>query len=290
MKETGPLSFAAYKAGMVSVSYSDMKKGSPTQNMEIVTAATVLATPPLQVMGIILYKTTATGIRKWTEFWTEKSEKDLSRKLSVPKNVKKVAVDKEIDKLAAVRLLVHTKPRTAVGKKTPEIFEVPLGGNPKEQWAFAKEKLGKEITAADVFKEGELVDVAAVSTGKGFQGPVKRFGIVIRSRKNKGKRRHVGSIGPVTPGKVLPGKIPYAGQHGFQTRTEQNKKILKIASGKIAPTGGFLRFGEVNGPYLLVAGSVPGPKKRLIMLQKGVRSKTKPEPIELKSVLLQSQQ
>lgn len=221
--------------------------------------------------------------------------KDLRRKTNLPKNLKSdfSKIEKELDRLADIRLLVHTKPReSGFGKKKPEMFEVGIGGRDmKAKLEFAKQKLGQEIKVSEIFKPGEMVDVKAVSKGKGYQGPVKRFGVKIRTRKATFKRRHIGVMAPRGIARVLPGSIAAAGQMGFQTRTEYNKRILKIGSGPDAnPKGGFLRYGLVKGDYVLISGSVPGAKKRLVMLRKALRNKSQPLPFEIKLVSTESQQ
>lgn len=77
-----------------------------------------------------------------------------------------------------------------------------------------------------------------------------------------------------------------AGQMGFQTRTELNKRILKFGNGnEINPKGGFIRYGIIKSYYLLIEGSVPGSKKRLVMIRKAIRSKLPPiMPYEIKSI------
>ncbi len=286
------LGFGAYKAGMAQVSLRDLKKGSVTEGEEITRPITVIDCPPLSVCGVKLYKSTAYGMKSAAVVWAEKVEKDLKRKTFVPKQPNKnmEGVEKAIESFSEIRLLVHPKPReSGVGKKRPELLEIPVGGGVKEGWAYAKEKLGKEIKITDVFAEGEYVDMSAVSKGKGYQGPVKRFGIKIRARKHEKKRRHVGTLGPVTPARVLPGKIAMPGQLGFQTRTEFNKKILRLGTGGIEPKGGFLNYGKVPGDFMLVEGSVPGPKKRFILIRPGLRAPQK-ESVEVVDVFLHSQQ
>jgi len=60
---------------------------------------------------------------------------------------------------------------------------------------------------------------------------------------------------------------------GFQTRTEVNKRILKIGEdGKeITPKSGFINYGLIKGDYVLIEGSLPGSKKRLIRLRSAIR-------------------
>jgi large subunit ribosomal protein L3 len=295
MKESKPIAFAAYKAGMTHVMFTDTRKGSVTEGHEISRPVTVLDCPPLVVFGIKLYKKELGRYKDIGTLLADSLKKELSRKLLIFDRKKKhdaVAFEKLVDGAVNVRLVVHTQPKeSGLGKKKPEVFELDIGGaTPRQKWEYAKHKLGKEIDIAEVFAGGEYVDVSAVDIGKGYQGPVKRFGIVIRSRKNKGKRRHVGTMGPVTPARVLPGRIPLAGQMGFQTRTEYNKRIIKVGSGGISPDGGFINYGVVPKAYIMLEGSVPGPKKRLIMFRKSFRKTTVREPVEISHVSVRTQQ
>ncbi|MFH1978489.1 MAG: 50S ribosomal protein L3 [Candidatus Aenigmatarchaeota archaeon] len=293
--EVTPLFFAGYKAGMTQVSYTDNKKDSITHGQDIVEPVTIIDCPSIVVCGIKTYKRSSGCSRNVATIFSEKLAKDLGRKTFLPKKKdnKKALEDaeKDIDNLHDVRLLVHTKPKeSGIGKKKPELFELHLSGEVKQKLAYAKEKLGSELKASDVFKGGDWIDVRAITKGKGYQGPVKRFGIKVRSRKNQGKRRHVGTMGAVTPSRVLPGKIAQAGQLGFQARTEYNKRVLQIGT-KIEPKGGWVNYGKITGDYIIISGSVPGPKKRLIMIRKGIRVKVhRTETVELKNVFLHSQQ
>ena len=129
-------------------------------------------------------------------------------------------------------------------EKIEEILECGVGGkNPEEQLNFAIEMLGKEVSAKEIMDDGEYVDSIAVTKGKGFQGPVKRWGIRIQYGKaaRSSKARHVGSIGPWTPSRTM-WTVAQAGQMGYHKRTEYNKKILKIAEASEAdavnPAGG----------------------------------------------------
>ncbi len=295
LKEEGtkPLEFGGYKAGMTQVVFVDNRKGSVTQGQEIAKAVSVIECPPLFVFGVKFYKEGENGLETLGMVWTKDLKKDLVRKLDVPKEPKSDFSEFEgrLNEIADIRLLVHTQPReTGLGKKKPEVFEIDLSGTKEEKLKYAKEKLGKEIDISEVFSEGEYVDVKAVTKGKGYQGVVKRFGVKIRTRKDKEKRRHIGTLGPVTPGRVLPGKIAMAGQLGFHTRTEYNKRIVKIGNDGLEVKGGFVNYGVVRKNYVLIEGSVPGPKKRLILFRKSFRKTGVKEPIEIKSISLESQQ
>ena len=119
----------------------------------------------------------------------------------------------------------------------------------------------------DVFKENTFADVVAVTKGKGFQGIVKRFGVRRQPRKSTQKRRHMGTGGPTTPSRKM-WFWPTPGQHGYHTRTEYNKAVLKVGTdgSDVTPKGGFLQYGPVKGEYILLKGSIPGPAKRIIRL------------------------
>jgi len=67
--------------------------------------------------------------------------------------------------------------------------------------------------------------------------------------------------------------VAHAGQTGFHQRIDYNHQILKIDSEPVNPKGGFIGYGVTKNPCLLIKGSVPGPKKRLIMLTASIRQK-----------------
>jgi large subunit ribosomal protein L3 len=292
------LGFAGYKAGMAHAIIVDNRKYSPTKGEEISVPVTILDCPPLKVIGIRVYEETPEGLKALDEVWYEKvkEDKDLKRKV-IPGNYRQEekikSIEKKLDKIKSVRLIVQTQPReSGIRKKKPEIFEIEVGGNDtQEKWKYSKDMLGKLIKASDVFREGEYVDVIAVTKGKGTAGPVKRFGVKIQPRKAAKKRRHVGTLGSETPRRVL-WTVPMAGQLGFQTRTEYNKRILKIGEdGKeITPKSGFINYGMIRGDYVVIEGSVPGPKKRLVRLRAAIRPpKTPFLPTEIKYISTQAE-
>ena len=88
--------------------------------------------------------------------------------------------------------------------------------------------------------------------------------------------------------------IPRAGQTGYHQRIEFNKRILKIGKdGKeVTVKGGYVRYGEVNGPYMLISGSIPGTEKRQIHLRVPARPPTEtPEaPPQVTYISLESPQ
>ncbi len=273
--------FAGYKVGMTHIMMVDFRKKSETAGQEIAVPVTVVEVPPLKVMGVRFYRNTTYGLKVEKEIWTNNLDKELSRKISLPK--KNIEVD-SIDKSAVdeVRLIVYTNPKLVSGvpKKKPEIMEIRVGGGTiEERIKYALDKLGKELNFTDFTKPGKLVDVVAVTKGKGFQGHIKRFGVKLLPRKNRKHRRMIGTLGPWHPNWVM-FTVPMAGQLGFQQRTEYNKRILKYVDVKnedITPDGGFLHYGKLRNPYVLVHGSIPGPTKRIIRFRDPVRPYDKEE-------------
>jgi len=66
---------------------------------------------------------------------------------------------------------------------------------------------------------------------------------------------------------------------GYHRRTEYNKLIIKIGE-PLNVEGGWVRYGQVIGPTILLKGSVPGPRKRLIILREAIRPPRKQEKVE----------
>ena len=297
-KDAVALGFVVYKAGMTHVIAKDLYKNSLSHNMDIHVPVTVLDCPPMTVFGIRAYTNGYNGVEVYTDVLAEKLDKDLARAMSVPKEVKNAEdikkVDDNIAQISEFFLLVHTQPRkSGMRKKKPEITEIAIGGDVKAQWAYAKGVMGKELNVTDIFKEWELIDAIAVTKGKGFQGPVKRWGIKIQNRKHKrgGHTRHVGAMG--TRGRHnLSYLVPMAGRMGYANRVDVNKLIIKISEKgeEINPKGGFVNYGLVKGTYVLVKGSVPGPRKRAIAIRKAIRPQKKSHTYAVEKVSTVSQQ
>ena len=271
------LGFAGYKVGMSHIMAVDYRKKSTTAGQEIRMPVTIVEIPPMKVIGARGYIQDTYGLRTLTEAWEKKIDKDLERTLPIPKGHNAKAAWKKMSDsdLEEVRLLVHTQPRmvTGIPKKRPEIMEMAVGGGSVDaQIEFAKEMMGKEFTMSDFTQDGEMLDAFAVTTGYGFQGHVKRWGVKLLTHKNSKHRRMIGNLGPFSPGYVV-STVPQAGQTGYHQRTEYNKRLLKIGDNpdEINPKGGFLNYGLIRGNYALLHGSLPGPSKRLIRFRKAVR-------------------
>ena len=84
-----------------------------------------------------------------------------------------------------------------------------------------------------------------------------------------------------------------SGQMGYHTRTHYNKQLIKISDSKnedVTPNGGILKYGKLKNKYMLVRGSVAGPKKRMIIFTHAIRKHLAEEAPTILSVSRRSQQ
>ncbi len=155
-----------------------------------------------------------------------------------------------------------TKPRLGQFKKagvTPfryvQEFKVPSPAKPSAE-GDGEWKVGQQLTV-EMFQQYELVDVAGISVGKGFQGGMKRWHWH-GGPKTHGSTSHrrVGSIGSTTtPGRVWKGHhLP--GHMGSDRVTVQNVRIARL---------------DVANNLLLLEGSVPGPEQALVWVTKSMK-------------------
>jgi large subunit ribosomal protein L3 len=275
------------------------RKRSPNFGKEVIRPVTVLETPPLLICAIKAYTKTPYGFQTLAEAWMADPPDELERVFTLPEkfnteeNLKKI--EEKLDKVSKIRVIAITQPKqTSVPKKKPDVAEIEIGGGIiQQQFEYAKSLLGKTISPNEVFKEGQHVDVIGVTTGKGFQGPVKRWGVAVLQHKGRKTKRGVATLGPWNPHHVMY-TVPRAGQMGFHQRTEYNKRILKIGKdGKeVTPKGGFIRYGIIRGPYLLIEGTIPGPEKRPIKLRYPARppKQISEEPPQITYLSLESPQ
>ena len=279
------MAFVGYKVGMAHATVVDDRKTSPFAGKEVVKAVTFIETPPLYILGLRAYSYDPfkAALISIDEAWInppDEVKKFLERRVkTIPdkfdteshlNNIKSM-----LSRIDQIRVIAMTQPyKAGIGKKTPEILEIPVGGVPSidEIFQYASSILGKEVRPQEVFKPGQLVDVIGVTKGKGTQGVVKRFGVKILPRWHKHRKgsRRTGTIGP-KPAVMF--TQPRQGQMGFQRRTEYNKRILKIGDNgqEVTPKGGFTHYGIIRSGYIIVEGSVPGIVKRLIALRYPVR-------------------
>ena len=115
-----------------------------------------------------------------------------------------------------------------------------------------------DVVKADVFKEGDKVDITGISKGHGYQGAIKRFGAQRTPTSHGGGpvHRHAGSMGSTTdPSRIFKGHIG-AGHMGCDQTTVQNLDIVKVDT-------------ELN--MIVVRGAVPGPKGGIVYLKDTVK-------------------
>ncbi len=258
---------------------------SPFKGQEVVWPITVLEVPPVFVYAITLWEKTPYGLKTISQIDSKTHPKQLSRVYTPTKKEKNASeeIKKFEGRVSQARLLCCSQPWKINLKKNPDVFEIALGGNANEQITKALEFLGKEISAKDVFSDGEVVDAIAVTKGKGWAGVVKRYGVSLNIRKASKSRRHGGSIGPERQAKVMY-TIPRAGQMGFQKRTERGKRIVKI-SDDFKNIRSFDNYGPVHGSFIALKGSVPGPQKRFVLLRKQIFPKQIAKAVEVKQLI-----
>lgn len=264
VKGEGILGFVAYKAGMATAIVRDKTDKSMTANKKIALPVTVLEVPKFRIYSVRFY---AQGkVMKEVVVSTDASLKGVVR---MPKTAAGADALDKITGWNEIRAIIYPVMKDMF-KKTPDVAEVTIGG--KGALELAKSLVGKDISLKDVLKEG-LVDVRGLTTGKGLVGPVKRFGISLKSHKSEKGVRRPGSLGPWHPARVT-FRAPMAGQLGVFNRVHYNLKVLtqnNAAQIGITPKSGFPHYGTVRGDYVLVQGSVQGPPKRQILITPAMR-------------------
>ncbi|WP_435154987.1 50S ribosomal protein L3 [Haladaptatus sp. DFWS20] len=281
--------FAGYKAGMTHVVMVNDEANSPREGMEETVPVTIVETPPMRAVAVRAYEDTPYGKKPLTEVWGSEFHEELDRTLNVPENHDADAAEDELrtaieaGDVADLRVITHTVPSELqnVPKKRPDVMETRVGGGSLTERAdFALDVLedGGEHDMTDVFRAGEYLDIGGVTKGKGTQGPVKRWGVQKRKGKHarQGWRRRIGNLGPWNPSRVR-STVPQLGQMGYHQRTELNKRLISLGDDDEASVdGGFVNYGEVDGQYALIKGSVPGPNKRLVRFRPAIRPTDQP--------------
>lgn len=127
----------------------------------------------------------------------------------------------------------------------------------------AKFEVGQQISAADLFAEGQFVDVSGTSKGRGFTGVMRRHNFKGAGTDTHGTheyRRHGGSIGQnMQPGRTFAG-MGMPGQHGNEKVTVLNLRVAKVLEDGI----------------VLIEGAVPGPRSGIVTVRGAVK-KTRAE-------------
>ena len=123
---------------------------------------------------------------------------------------------------------------------------------------ITKFALGQEIKA-DMFAEGDVVDVTGTSKGHGFTGVIKRWN-QRRLKMTHGVgpvHREVGSMGAnSTPSRVFKGK-KMPGHYGHETVTVQNLKVVRV---------------DADRNLILVKGAIPGPKQAIVTIKSAAKA------------------
>jgi large subunit ribosomal protein L3 len=256
------LGFIGYKVGMSSAFIKDMTPHSLTKDKKMVIPVSIIELPPMRIFSVRFYK----NGKVIKEIVAENLDKELKRILKLPK-AKHESIDSVTD-YDDIRLIVYSRAKETGIKKTPDIIELGLSGSKEEKFAFAKEKINKDIFASEVLKDVKLFDVRGLTKGKGLVGPVKRFGIKLRQHKSEKGVRRPGSLGPWHPAHVI-FRVPMQGQLGLFSRIQYNSKVLtlnKITEKNINPKEGFKHYGNIQNEYLILDGSVQGSQKRQLLL------------------------
>lgn len=120
---------------------------------------------------------------------------------------------------------------------------------------FADKKLGDLITA-EIFEEGEWVDVTGTTKGKGFQGVVRRHGfsgVGMQTHGQHNRLRAPGSLGAGSdPSRVFKG-VRMAGRMGGKRATVLNSQVIKVLKDK---------------NILVLRGAIPGAKGSYVVVHK----------------------
>ena len=263
------LGFPGYKAGTMHVITVDDRAKTPNFGKPLFNLSSVLSMPDAEITGLRLYK----------------HENGQDQAIADVKAAGQTPVDKlPLERTRRVAALVSSVPRdVGLTQKKPVVLEVGVsGGDLKAQAEFVLGLIGKKVKFTEVFKPGMYVDVLGITKGKGFEGPITRFGVKRKQHKSRKSVRAVAVIGPWHPAAVTY-TVARAGQMGFHQRTETGKRILLVGNASanpITPAGGFEHFGNVAGDYAVVGGSVPGPASRFVMVRLRVRgvSRTQAPP------------
>ncbi|CAR26700.1 hypothetical protein ZYGR_0H05230 [Zygosaccharomyces rouxii] len=314
-KPVGLTSFLGYKAGMSTIVRDLDRPGSKFHKREVVEAVSVVDTPPLVVVGVVGYVETPRGLRSLTTVWAEhlsdeikrrfyrnwyKSKKKAFTKYSAKYAQDAAQIERELARInkyaTVVRVLAHTQIRkTPLSQKKAHLAEIQInGGTTADKVAWAKEHFEKTVSVDSVFEQNEMIDVAAVTKGHGYEGVTHRWGTTRLPRKTHRGLRKVACIGAWHPNHVM-WSVARAGQNGFHHRTSINHKIYRVGKGDdeanaatefdrtkktINPMGGFPHYGEVKNDFVVIKGAIPGTKKRVVTLRKSLYTDTSRRALE----------
>jgi large subunit ribosomal protein L3 len=283
LEKSSLLGFAGYKVTNLNVLSVDDREKTPNFGKNIMNSSTLIATPPLKIIGVRGYTETTYGRNAVFDAFAKDSDKFLSKKAPFKfKEGKLEEINSHVDKIKHVVAVVSSYPNSAsLSQKKPFVWEIPIGGkDTKSKIDYVVNNFGKQVNIKDVFEAGQFIDISAITRGKGVEGPITRFGVKRKQHKSRKSVRALGTLGPISPA-VVTYTVPRQGQRGFHQRTEYNKRILIISNSdkdgdfKINPKGGFEHYGLVKNDYIIVKGSVAGVPKRLIKMRFPIRAISK---------------
>ena len=283
LEKSSLLGFAGYKVTNLNVLSVDDREKTPNFGKNIMNSSTLIATPPLKIIGVRGYTETTYGKNAVFDAFAKESDKLLSKKAPFKfKEGKLEEINSHVDKIKHVVAVVSSYPSSAsLSQKKPFVWEIPIGGkDTKSKIDYVVNNFGKQVNIKDVFEAGQFIDISAITRGKGVEGPITRFGVKRKQHKSRKSVRALGTLGPISPA-VVTYTVPRQGQRGFHQRTEYNKRILIISNSdkdsdfKINPKGGFEHYGLVKNDYIIVKGSVAGVPKRLIKMRFPSRASSK---------------
>jgi large subunit ribosomal protein L3e len=191
-----------------------------------------------------------------------------------------------------IRALCHTQmSKVKLGQKKAHLKEIQInGGSVADKVDFVVKMFEQPLPVSTVFNDNEMVDIVGSTKGHGFNGVITRWGCTRLPRKTHRGLRKVACVGTWHPTRVQ-FQVPRAGQRGYHHRTEINKKIYKVGKSvrddphnaqgdndltekAITPMGGFPHYGEINEDFLIMKGSLSGPKTRVVTLRKSLLAQT----------------
>lgn len=256
------LGFLGYKVGMKSAFVKDLTPGSLSKDKRIIVPVTILECPPMRILSARFYKKNILSASVLNQ-----ADKELKRVIRLPKKIS--SFDKiKIEDYDDIRAVAYSLAKLTSIKKTPDIVEIAIAGDIKKKFDFIKDNWNKDIHINDVLKPGILIDVRGLTTGRGLSGPVKRYGIGLKTHKTEKGVRRPGSLGPWHPARVT-FRTSQAGQLGMFSRIIYNQKILavgRVGEKDINPNEGFPHYGKIKTDYILIRGCVQGPDKRQAFL------------------------
>jgi large subunit ribosomal protein L3e len=226
------------------------------------------------------HKSKKKAFTKYQKRWTDATKEGAAPMASEIERAKKYC--------QVIRALCHTQiGKVKIGQKKAHIKEIQInGGSVEDKVNHVMGLFEQEVKIADVFTQDEMCDIIGSTRGHGYNGVITRWGCSRLPRKTHRGLRKVACIGTWHPARVQ-FQVPRAGQDGYHHRTEINKKIYRVGKNvkedpagattendltekSITPMGGFAHFGEVSQDWVMIKGTVCGPKKRILTLRKSL--------------------